>query len=242
MYILAIETTGAYASVALTDGDKILAHVEGNDRFSHLQNLMPQVQEVMAQSGLSLGDVTAIATSVGPGSFTGIRIGVSSTRALAQILNIPCVPVSSLEALAMRAADCQKAGAPIPEDVIICPMLDARRSQVYAGAYKLVDGFPQEVVTAAPYTLEEFMNAVSEYDNILIMGDGADSYGQKVADFRDKQFAIIDEDLRYQHANTVAILGANKFNSKIAVPFEQLQPEYMRIPEAERKLKEQQTK
>lgn len=242
MYILAIETTGAYASVALTDGDKILAHVEGNDRFSHLQNLMPQVRDVMEQSGLSLDDVTAIATSVGPGSFTGIRIGVSSTRALAQILQIPCVPVSSLEALAMRAADFAKVDVQITEDVVICPMLDARRSQVYAGAYRLVDGFPQEVVEAAPYTLEEFMNAVAEFDNILIMGDGADSYGDKVADYRNKPYAIIDEELRYQHANTVAILGANKFNSKIAVPYEQLQPEYMRIPEAERKLKEQQAK
>ncbi|MBQ0079123.1 MAG: tRNA (adenosine(37)-N6)-threonylcarbamoyltransferase complex dimerization subunit type 1 TsaB [Eubacterium sp.] len=236
MYILAIETTGAYASVALTDGDKILAHVEGNDRFSHLQNLMPQVQQVMADAGLPLGDVTAIATSVGPGSFTGIRIGVSSSRALAQILDILCVPVSSLEALAMRAADFAK------EETIVCPMLDARRSQVYAGAYKLVDGFPQEVVEAAPYTLEEFMNAVDQFDNVLIMGDGADSYGEKISAFRDKAFEIAPEEIRYQHANTVAILGANKFNAKIGVPYEQLQPEYMRIPEAERKLKEEQAK
>ena len=103
MYILAIETTGAYASVAVTDGEKILAQVEGDDRFSHLQNLMPQVKTVLEESGVELRELSAIGVSVGPGSFTGIRIGVSSARALAQILKIPCVPVSSLEALAMRA-------------------------------------------------------------------------------------------------------------------------------------------
>ena len=105
MYLLAIETTGAFASVALLEDDCVLEHIQGHDRFSHLQNLMPQVKEVLENHKLSINDVSAIAVSKGPGSFTGIRIGVSSTRALCQVLGVPGVPVSSLEALAMRVAD-----------------------------------------------------------------------------------------------------------------------------------------
>ncbi|MBQ3184720.1 MAG: tRNA (adenosine(37)-N6)-threonylcarbamoyltransferase complex dimerization subunit type 1 TsaB, partial [Firmicutes bacterium] len=89
MYILAIETTGAFASVALMKDDKIIGHVSGNDRFSHLQNLMPQVETVIKENELSIGDIDLIAVSNGPGSFTGIRIGVSTARALSQILDIP---------------------------------------------------------------------------------------------------------------------------------------------------------
>ena len=135
MYILAIETTGAFASVALAEcGEsrggaecRILAHVEGHDRYSHLQNLTPQIGQVLSDAGISVDDLSAIAVANGPGSFTGIRIGVSTARALSQVKGIPCVPVSSLEALAMRAG--AKAGR------LICPILDARRSQVYGGGY-----------------------------------------------------------------------------------------------------------
>lgn len=97
-YILGIETTGAFASAALMPDDMITGHIQGNDRFSHLQNLMPQVEAVVKENKLSIGDIDVIAVSKGRGSFTGIRIGVSSARALSQILNIPCVGVSSLEA------------------------------------------------------------------------------------------------------------------------------------------------
>ena len=103
MYLLAIETTGAFASVALLEDDCVLEHIQGHDRFSHLQNLMPQVKEVLENHKLSINDVSAIAVSKGPGSFTGIRIGVSSTRALCQVLGVPGVPVSSLEAQPCQA-------------------------------------------------------------------------------------------------------------------------------------------
>ena len=89
MYFLAIETTGAFASVALLEDDRVLEHIQGHDRFSHLQNLMPQVKEVLENHKLSINDVETIAVSKGPGSFTGIRIGVSSARALCQVLGIP---------------------------------------------------------------------------------------------------------------------------------------------------------
>ena len=84
MYILAIETTGAFASVALMKDDELIGHIQGNDRFSHLQNLMPQVEQVTKDNQLQISDIDAVAVSCGPGSFTGIRIGVSSARALSR--------------------------------------------------------------------------------------------------------------------------------------------------------------
>lgn len=316
MYILAIETTGAFASVALIEDDRIIAHVSGNDRFSHLQNLMPQVDAVIKESKLSLGDVNGIAVSCGPGSFTGIRIGVSSARALSQVLGIPCIPVSSLAALAMRAAEidsckgtlsmaeaspngvCKGTGqrsdveivsfaaASLPDSagkvlergesaqgamaedspgstsqnwnsvvsvqdaddagnacrsLLICPMLDARRNQVYAGGYFLQDGYPVEEIKAGPYLLDEFLSKVAGYHRILLLGDAVDRYGEKIGDLRPDGTETTPESIRYQDAAAVAKLGLKIFREKGGLGYNELKPDYMRLAEAERKLRERQT-
>lgn len=234
MYILAIETTGAFASVALMQDGKIIGHIEGSDRFSHLQNLIPQVEKVTKENQLSISDIEAIAVSCGPGSFTGIRIGVSTARALAQILKIPCVPVSSLEALAMRAIDS------IDDKTLICPILDARRSQVYGGGYYIENGYPVEKIKAGPYTIEEFLQAAGEYDQILFLGDGADVCGEKIKIIRPEGTKTAPESIRYQDAITVAKLGAKLLTKTGGMKYYEIKPEYMRMAEAERKLREKQ--
>ena len=234
MYILAIETTGAFASVALMKDDKIIGHVSGNDRFSHLQNLMPQVETVIKENKLSIGDIDLIAVSNGPGSFTGIRIGVSTARALSQILDIPCVAVPSLDALALRGAEYAKG------DILICPMLDARRSQVYAGGYFIKDGYPVEEIKAGPYMLDEFLAKAAGYDQILVLGDAMDKYADKMAEIRPEGTLDTPEDIRYQDASCVAALGAKLYAKKGGLSYNEVQPEYMRMAEAERKLKEKQ--
>ncbi len=290
MYILAIETTGAFASVALMEDDRIIAHISGNDRFSHLQNLMPQVDAVIKESKLSLGDINGIAVSCGPGSFTGIRIGVSSARALSQVLGIPCIPVSSLAALAMRAAEidsCKSAlsmaeeacckGSGLRGDVegasfatedspgstsrvlnraasvqdaddageacrslLICPMLDARRSQVYAGGYFLQNGYPVEEIKAGPYLLEEFLSETVRYHRILLLGDAVDKYDEKIRVLRPDGTETTPESIRYQDAASVAKLGLKLFREKGGLGYNEVKPDYMRLAEAERKLREKQ--
>ena len=270
MYILGIETTGAFASVALLQDDKIIGHISGSDRFSHLQNLIPQVEAVVKESKLSIGDLGVIAVSRGPGSFTGIRIGVSTARALSQILDIPCVPVSSLEALALRGAEheackgtefgnaegmkrCAEGVSGAYEDVLpflMCPMLDARRSQVYAGGYMMrtkkdADGvfqgiFPEEVIPAGPYMLEEFLLAAAEYPRILLLGDAEDKYEEKIREIKPEGVDIAAECIRYQDAAFVARLGAAIFHEKGGLAYNEIEPDYMRIAEAERKLREKQ--
>ena len=248
MYILAIETTGAFASVALMKDDKIIGHVSGNDRFSHLQNLMPQVETVIKENELSIGDIDLIAVSNGPGSFTGIRIGVSTARALSQILDIPCVAVPSLDSLALRGAEYAKAHAAGAQDsseekacpLLICPMLDARRSQVYAGGYFIKDGYPIEEIKAGPYMLDEFLAKAAGYDQILVLGDAMDKYADKMAEIRPEGTLDTPEDIRYQDASCVAALGAKLYAENGGLSYNEVQPEYMRMAEAERKLKEKQ--
>lgn len=242
MYILAIETTGAFASVALARDGEVIAQVQGSDRFSHLQNLAPQIEEVLKKGGqatgegdkLEIGHMGAIAVSVGPGSFTGIRIGVATARALSQITGVTCVPVSSLEALAMRPA--------AKEGMLICPILDARRSQVYGGGYFMDGAYPVEVIKAGPYTVEEFVDAIkscdAQYDEVVFVGDGADVYEEKLKGLIDSR--SLPEGNCYQHAEQVAMLAHKLLLEGRNCPYGQLQPNYMRIAEAERKLKEKQ--
>lgn len=234
MYILGIETTGAFASVALVKDGETVQEVHGSDRFSHLHNLMPQVKKVLEDSKSSLDDIDLIAVSAGPGSFTGIRIGVSSARALSQMTGIPCAAVSSLEALALNAAEAAS------EETLICPILDARRQQVYGGGYFIKDGFPVEEVKAGPYTVQEFLELVSNYENIMLLGDGIDKYSELIEELRPRGTETAPESIRYQDAASAAKIGEVIFNAKGGLSYDSVEPDYMRIPEAERKLREKQ--
>ena len=254
MYILAIETTGAFASVALLQAEedpKILGVIHGNDRFSHLQNLTPQIDQVLKDHGLSIGDVTAIAVSHGPGSFTGIRIGVATARALAQCLNIPCLPVSSLEALALRA--CETDADPRGGRLLICPALDARRKQVYGAAYEISpEGRPICRIQPSSCLMKDFLkeiDAISEGgdgpDQILFLGDGIDTCGDILREWEGERAELpavtyASEECRYQSAETVALRGWQLFEEGKGCGYMQLEPEYLRMAEAEKKLKDRQ--
>lgn len=273
MYLLAIETTGAYASVALLQAEetaRILSVIHGNDRFSHLQNLTPQIDQILKDNQLQIGDVDVIAVSHGPGSFTGIRIGVSTARALGQILGTPCVAVSSLEALALRAlqteegplrteAAPQSGSTDSSGKLLLCPALDARRKQVYGAAYEIEDGrlscrIPERSILMVDF-LQKLDEIADQYDRILFLGDGIDTCGElirqwalerreagtgKAADGNDPAPQVIyaPEEIRYQDAAAVALRGLQLWNDGKACDYIELQPEYLRMAEAEKKLKE----
>lgn len=258
MYLLAIETTGAYASVALLQAEKtarILSVIHGNDRFSHLQNLTPQIDQILKDNQLQIGDVDVIAVSHGPGSFTGIRIGVSTARALGQILGTPCVAVSSLEALALRAlqteegplrteAAPQSGSTDSSGKLLLCPALDARRKQVYGAAYEIEDGrlscrIPERSILMVDF-LQKLDEIADQYDRILFLGDGIDTCGELIRQWDEtrQQVMYAPEEIRYQDAAAVALRGLQLWNDGKACDYIELQPEYLRMAEAEKKLKE----
>lgn len=225
MYILALETTGAHASVAVINEEGKVFEKRSDGVMNHLQYLMPMTRELLEENGLRLSEITAVAASQGPGSFTGIRIGVSSARALAQVLGIETIAVPTLKAFAYHAPDYQG---------MICPVFDARRSQVYAGAFRWSDGMIQEVVKGAPYSIEEFLSLVEESSgNRLFFGDGTKAYSDY---FKEEELA--PEACRLQSAASVARLAKELFSTGASTDYEGLKPDYMRKAEAERKLEE----
>jgi len=241
MNLLAIETTGPYCSVAILDETEEITEMAAGATLGHLKNLTPMKEALLMQLGLDLADLTAIAVSVGPGSFTGIRIGIATAKALSQVTGLPLLAVPSLDAFGWGACG---------EGRIVCPLLDARRGQVYAGAY--LDG--EVLIPAGPYLLTDFLEALAAgtlvmedgreeaLDDFLFIGDGAGKFQETLtawAGEAGKEIAC--EDLT-QNAASVAEYAYAAFSEEDYLTWEQIEPLYMRIPEAERNRLERERK
>mgnify|MGYP003538741143 FL=1 len=131
MKLLSVECSATPCSVALTEDNKILSSAFTNVKLTHSQTLMPMARSVLASSLTKISAIEALAVSVGPGSFTGIRIGISAVKGLAQAKNLPCVAVSTLEAMAENYSD---------TDCFVCSVMDARCNQVYNALFKNTKG------------------------------------------------------------------------------------------------------
>jgi len=252
MYILALETTGPKASAAIIDEKGHIADISGDELLSHLKSIMPMTQKLLERLGITMGDISAVAASRGPGSFTGIRIGVSAARALGQVLSVPCISVPTLETFRYNLKDLegQDSGTPgsgaTDNGIIICPVFDARRNQVYSGVYR----DDQVLVPGGAYSLTELLDLLKQAvqdtrrgpEPIIFFGDGIDRYaGSLEAWARETGLAIrlAPEEIRYQQASSVAEMALQYYQEGRTVHYSQLKPEYMRLAEAERKLREQ---
>lgn len=248
MYILAIETTGPLGSTAIIDENgKITMKVSGEE-MNHLKDLMPMAQALITELGIEKKEISAVAVSVGPGSFTGIRIGVSTARALAQALNISAISVPTLDSFKQK-----KNGT----DYIV-PIFNARRGQVYGGIFDSADG---DVLKSGPYMLTDVLTALktrladdfSETNcgmpcckTVTFYGDGIDAYESQLNDFIKEagahfgcsKFVFAPKEERYQTASMTAKDGLAKFTRGETLSVGELLPEYMRMTEAEQKLKD----
>ncbi len=209
MNILAIETTSQVASVAIRTHEGLILEETSNERLSHLQNLMPMIDVLLGRCQLQLSDIGCIAVSEGPGSFTGIRIGIATAKALAQFLGITVIPVPTLQAMAYDQQGYEG---------ILCPMLDARRGQIYGAAYSW-EAFPgenlcREVLKPGPYMRAEFLLLLEEVRN-------------------NRQDLALGEES--QRAINVAKLGFDLYNKGVSKNFCEVKPVYMRMAEAEQK-------
>ena len=288
MSFLAIETTGAAATVALMDNKGNIYTEQGAERMDHLRGLMPMVKAAVERSGGRTADLEMIAVSAGPGSFTGIRIGVAAAKTLAQVLNIPVAPVVTLYAMACNnfdqdqekldpapfsgpAATGREAAGPTEMaspasgghaagnsgsgealHTIIVPMIDARRDQVYAAAYRIGD--PQACVKEDAYSISRFLDALKEYatetgvTDLIFCGDGAEKYRTQI----DKAFAdagisegkngngsarirFAEGQAAVQHAEGVLRAGLQMREAGSLVSWRQVEAVYLRKAEAERK-------
>ena len=249
-HILVLETTGKYGTAAVISEDGRVFCASSETEMNHLRDIITISDEAIRMAGISRRDLTHVAASRGPGSFTGIRIGVTTARTLGQILGIPCIGVSSLEAMAQRVlSTAVSAGA-----LYIVPVINARRHQTYAGVWEACFTSDYEKQTIVPvleekqYMIEELLAAVTERcsrdgGKVLFTGDGTDAYADIISDAfasegLDEQLMLADESVRYQDASSVAVIALSKALSGRTVTYNELLPEYMRLAEAEQRLKE----
>lgn len=171
MKLLGIECSGKTASVALCDGDKLLAESFLNCGLTHSQTLLPMAEAILVQSGIALGQLDGIAVSCGPGSFTGVRIGVALAKGLAMGANLTCFGVSSLEALAWNAAGY----VDFESQLLICPVMDARRSQLYNALFEWREGQMHRLCSDRAVSIHDLAQELHRTGRrVLLLGDGAE--------------------------------------------------------------------
>ncbi len=233
MIILGIDTTSSSASVALLNEQKLIGEYTSNAKLTHLRKLMPMVDNLLKNCELSFSDIEAIGVSQGPGSFTGIRIGMSTAKALAQVRSLPIVGVPTLKALAYN----------IPfYPGVICPILDARRHQVYGAAFKWEQGFCKEIIKADAYAIESLTKLISGYEDILFLGDGVQAYKDSIMDKLGNAASFAPQYLAMQKSSSVAQLTYDMFSKENIKNCYEIKPDYLRKPEAERNLRKEKSK
>ena len=230
MKLLAIESSGLVASAAVFADDTIVAEFTVNNKQTHSQTLLPMIDQVVTMSGIDLKEIDAIATTSGPGSFTGLRIGAATAKGLGLALHKPIVPITTLEALAFRLAG---------REGNICPMMDARRGQVYTGIYTFVNGEMQVIQEQCAISVEELAGRLKEEcekygKKVILLGDGVPVYREKVQEILQEQCEFAPASCNRQRAACVAVLGQSLAAAGKTVSSDDFAPEYLRMSQAER--------
>ncbi len=161
MKILVIDTSGPVCGTAVMDEDKVYSEYTAQNKNTHSASLMPMIEAALNAAGAELKTLDAIAAVTGPGSFTGVRIGVATAKGLAHGAGLPCVPVDALEALAVSAGEF---------DGLVCPIQDARAGQVYGAVFR----YGERLTDDRPMKLEDYLDQAEKLgDHFLFLGDGA---------------------------------------------------------------------
>ena len=232
MLTLAFETSAKAASVALTRDGKLLGESYQNTGLTHSQTLMVMAEDLLKQCGKTAQDVTAVAVAEGPGSFTGVRIGVAAAKGFAWGREIPCVGVSTLEAMAESLGIYQG---------YVYPVMDARRSQVYNAAFYVNQGVVERRKPDRAISLEELGEEIAWLEQpVFLVGDGSDLTFKTLGGKR--RLVMPPEHRKHQRATGVAILAARKLAAGEAPSGGALTPNYLRLSQAEREKLERQNK
>ncbi|MCD7819652.1 MAG: tRNA (adenosine(37)-N6)-threonylcarbamoyltransferase complex dimerization subunit type 1 TsaB [Lachnospiraceae bacterium] len=232
MKILALDSSGLVASVAIAEDDILLAEYTLNYKKTHSQTLLPMLDEVTRMTELDLQTIDAIAVAGGPGSFTGLRIGSATAKGLGLALNKPLVSVPTVDALAYNLYGCS---------ANICPMMDARRNQVYTGIYtfdkeQFVTKRPQE-----PMAVEDIIGLLNDLGNeVVFLGDGVPVYREQIHQLIKVPYRFAPANMNRQRAASVAVLAMHYYEEGKIQTAAEHRPEYLRLSQAERERAERQ--
>lgn len=225
MKILALESSAVACSACLTEDEFLVAQSYENSGMTHSVTLLPMAQELLKRVGVELKDVDVIAVAAGPGSFTGLRIGVSAAKGLAWALDKPCAKVSTLEAMAWSA---------VALGGNLCPVMDARRGQVYNALFTSDGTSPARVTPDRAISLEELSQEVKKAGKTqILVGDGAQlCYNTLLETGLD--LILAPPNLRYQTAWGVARAALEQARRGELISAAELVPDYHRLSQAER--------
>ena len=222
MILFCMDTSGPVAGVALIQDSAVRYEGIAVNAFTHSQSILPMAEEAYRRAGLEIGDTDYFAVTVGPGSFTGVRIGVSTVKALAHAVDKPCIAVDALEAMAAGAQ---------PFSGVICTIQDARAGQVYGAAFQ--GGTLERLLPDEPIKLEEYLGKVSAFGKpLLFLGDGMPVHREAIQNILGERALFALPHLAYLRPAAAAYLAWGKTDE--AVDYKKLSPLYLRPPQAER--------
>ena len=233
MLILAFETSAKAGSVALMQSGKLLAESYQNTALTHSQTLLSMAENMLKSCGLIPKEVQAVAVAEGPGSFTGVRIGVAAAKGFAWGAQIPCYGVSTLEAMAQNAG--------IYQGIVVCAM-DARRAQVYNGIFRAEKGQLNRLCPDRAVSLADLGEELKNFaDPIYLVGDGSELC-YNTLNPQLPHLILLPEHRRHQSAAGVAICAEALIQQGIEGDAAALTPNYLRLSQAERERMEKENK
>lgn len=238
MKILAIDSSGMVACVAVVNDDLVMGEYTVNYKKTHSQTLLPMIDTLVSFLELDIKDFDAIAVTTGPGSFTGLRIGVATAKGLAQALDIPIIQVPTLQGLAYNMVS-------VAKDAYVCPIMDAKRNQVFTGIYryeecKCTDSnrvfSKQEIVLdQCPMDINELIDLLNEKGKkVIFLGDGIKTYNGIIDANMKVAYEYADIALREQKASFIGSYALELLKQgKTSKPAD-VKPDYLRLSQAER--------
>lgn len=230
MKILSLDTSATVATVAIAEDSRILAEYTVDNKNTHSESLLPMIEAVLSSLSLKISDIDLFALSSGPGSFTGVRIGAATVKGLAFGKDTPCVEVSTLEALAYNL---------VIRQGLICPVMNARRSQVYTALFRSDGERLTRLMPDSALAISELDEILAKYEEpISLVGDGYDITEEAL---KNTSLFPTPSARRNQSAASVAAIAFDSFKNGRAVTSEALSVNYLRPSQAERERAERET-
>lgn len=230
MKVLGVDSSGMVASVAIVNDDILVAEYSVNYKKTHSETLLPMLDEVVRMTEQNIEDIDAIAIAAGPGSFTGLRIGAATVKGLGLALDKPIVSVPTCHALAYNLWGISG---------FVCPIMDARRNQVYTGIYKYENGIQQVIHDQDAMDILDLVSILNEKgEKVTFLGDGVPVYKQTIIENIKVDYSFAPAHMNRQRAGAVASLGAYYFCQGIYENADDHKPIYLRKSQAEREREE----
>lgn len=233
MLTLAVDTSGLTASCAVVEDGKVIAEVSTKHGKTHSQKILPMIKTTLSMLDREMKDVDLFASSIGPGSFTGLRIGVVTIKGLAYSLKKPAYGVPTLDALAYSMPDFNG---------IISPMLDARNNQVFTAFYRKLNGRLEKLSPDSGITIKDWIDKAGEFnEDIMVLGDAADLHLPRLKEIFGNRIFCPQLAMTYPRGSAIALLAEEAYHNNNVVTAYELEPFYLRKSQAER-LKNSQNK